>query len=88
MRNASICAAGNGLFLKDPKIFLTRLISGCFQVAANRPLVGYDKMVDWWSLGVMMHEMASAKLPFDDTNWENLQRKVKMFSCVLLVALS
>jgi serine/threonine protein kinase len=33
-------------------------------------------MVDWWSLGVMMHEMACSKLPFEDTNWEALQRKI------------
>ncbi len=45
-------------------------------VAHNRALVGYDRMVDWWSLGVMVHEMASAKLPFDDTNWEMLQKKI------------
>lgn len=40
-------------------------------------------MVDWWSLGVMMHEMGSAKLPFDDTNWEALQRQVIVQSLLI-----
>ncbi len=45
-------------------------------VASNRALVGYDRMVDWWGLGVMIHEMASAQLPFEDSNWTQLSQKI------------
>ncbi len=45
-------------------------------VASSRPLMGYDHAVDWWGMGVMMHEMASAQLPFDDANWMLLQQKI------------
>jgi serine/threonine protein kinase len=45
-------------------------------VASNRPLTGYNAMVDWWGLGVMIHEMASAQLPFEDNNWAALSQKI------------
>jgi serum/glucocorticoid-regulated kinase 2 len=38
--------------------------------------VGYDHMVDWWALGIVIHEMASCQLPFDDENHQQLYRKV------------
>lgn len=37
---------------------------------------GYNVMVDWWALGIVIHEMASCKLPFDDDNHQQLYRKI------------
>ena len=37
---------------------------------------GYNVMVDWWALGVVIHEMASCQLPFDDENHQQLYRKI------------
>lgn len=38
---------------------------------------GYNVMVDWWALGIVIHEMASCQLPFDDENHQQLYRKVR-----------
>ncbi|KAI9206730.1 kinase-like domain-containing protein, partial [Polychytrium aggregatum] len=44
------------------------------ELVINRP---YNKMVDWWSLGVLVFELVSGKTPFgDDTSekiYENIQ---------------
>jgi serine/threonine protein kinase len=37
---------------------------------------GYNVMVDWWALGIVVHEMASCQLPFDDENHQQLYRKI------------
>jgi hypothetical protein len=37
---------------------------------------GYNVMVDWWALGIVIHEMASCVLPFDEENHQQLYRKI------------
>mmetsp|Transcript_24480 Transcript_24480/g.58979 ORF Transcript_24480/g.58979 Transcript_24480/m.58979 type:complete len:519 (+) Transcript_24480:14-1570(+) len=36
----------------------------------------HDKTVDWWGLGVLIHEMLTAKTPFDDENHRIVMRKI------------
>ncbi|EPS74416.1 hypothetical protein M569_00341, partial [Genlisea aurea] len=37
---------------------------------------GYDKAVDWWSVGVLLFEMLSGKVPFTGGNPHKLQQKI------------
>lgn len=32
------------------------------------PKLGYSKPVDWWTLGILIYEMISGKLPFSHTD--------------------
>jgi len=40
-------------------------------IASNGSL--YDRMVDWWALGIMIFEMVYGKLPF------NHEKQLKLF---------
>jgi serine/threonine protein kinase len=37
---------------------------------------GYDRMVDYWSLGIVLFEMASLKLPFEGSNYQQIYQKI------------
>ena len=42
----------------------------------NARTTGYDHMVDWWSLGIVMHEMASKTHPFDGGTFQQPPDKI------------
>ena len=37
---------------------------------------GYDKTVDWWTLGVLLYEMLTGLPPFYDENTNEMYRKI------------
>ena len=57
----------------------TRTILGTAQYVAPEIIKGpnYDRMVDWWSFGVMIYEMLIGKRPFEDPNEDKLYEKIK-----------
>jgi serine/threonine protein kinase len=46
------------------------------EMLLNARTTGYDHMVDWWSLGIVIHEMASKLLPFDGGTFQQLSEKI------------
>ena len=38
---------------------------------------GYDKMVDWWSLGILIFEMATGYRPFSNKNRDKLFEDIR-----------
>ncbi|CAD5212647.1 unnamed protein product [Bursaphelenchus okinawaensis] len=41
------------------------------------PQKGYTWMVDWWSLGIVIHEMHFGKIPFDSRDIQELWRQIE-----------
>ena len=41
---------------------------------------GYDKNVDWWSLGILMYEMLTGILPFTEENKNNNKINIEKFN--------
>lgn len=37
---------------------------------------GYDKAVDWWSLGILLYEMLHGKIPFSAPNVNDMYKKI------------
>ncbi|KAK1322343.1 Serine/threonine-protein kinase AtPK2/AtPK19 [Acorus calamus] len=42
----------------------------------NSTLWGHDKAVDWWSVGILLFEMVTGKLPFVGNNRAKIQHKI------------
>ncbi|CAD5212643.1 unnamed protein product [Bursaphelenchus okinawaensis] len=47
------------------------------------PQKGYTWMVDWWSLGIVVHEMYFGRIPFDSRDVQELWRQIEEDKLVL-----
>ena len=56
----------------------------CYEVAGTPQYMapeivsekGHDQMSDWWALGIVLYELATGSVPFDDDNLETLSDKI------------
>merc|ERR1712048_1231720 len=46
---------------------------GAPEVITNK---GHGKGVDWWTLGILLFEMLSSTVPFDDAEVHNIYKKI------------
>lgn len=38
--------------------------------------IGYNKEVDWWSLGILLYEMVTGSLPFENNNVYEIYKNI------------